>query len=119
MPLFPIFLESFADEGADVLAQTPNWLHPEVKGFFRLLRRDETGIGEIVFETRFRRAGAKKPTDRNFRVFAKLRITEHDCVMFLGSEKRRGNYYPAKAPALAKSYLARFERNEGFVDGHI
>jgi hypothetical protein len=107
------------DAVRDALAQTLDWLDPNVRELFRMLGRDERGLGEIVFETRFKRRGAKKLTDRNFRVFVKLRIPEHDCVLFVGSEKQRGTYNPLNARELARDYLARFERNEGFIDGHI
>jgi len=107
------------DAVRDALAQTPDWLDPEVHNLFRMLHRDQRGLGELVFGTRFKRRGAKKFTDRNFRVFAKLRIPEHDCIMFVASEKQRGTYMPADAPQVASEYLSRFERSEGLVDGHI
>src|SRR5262245_9303943 len=80
------------DAVLNVLAQTEDWLAPEMQELFRLLERDEEGLGEIVFATRFKRRGAKKFTDRNFRVFAKLRLEDRDCVLFIGCEKRRGTY---------------------------
>jgi hypothetical protein len=107
------------DAVRDALAQTPDWLDPSVEHLFRVLDRAEEGLGEIVFAIHFKKPGARKFTDRNFRVFCKIRIQEHDCVLFIGSEKRRGTYDPPRAPQLALDYLRRFEGGRGFTDGHI
>ncbi len=107
------------DAVLDVLAQTENWLDPNVKGLFRLLDRAEAGLGEIVFETSYTQEGRKKKSGRKFRVFVELRVDEHDCVMFVGSEKQRGTYSPPDAPRLAYEYLRALKDGEGFTDGHI
>jgi hypothetical protein len=109
------------DAVRDALAQTPDWDDHSVHALYRDLERDESGMGEIVFEAHYERKGKRPERFRRFRAFVRVRDEQHDCILFLCCEKwpRRGVYDPPNAPKLAMRQLIAFEAGQGFIYGHV
>jgi hypothetical protein len=91
-----------------------------MKGIFRLLEREELGLGEIAFDADVEIPGRKKTLRRHFRVFGLLREAEREFVMFIASEKqKRGRYFVEDAPRLAKKYLEAYQAHKGDTSEHF